>query len=115
MKTDVTDIPNHTAQQGPDNQPARPEEILPRMPMRRLSSHTAELANHYGRRPYPDNLQPQIRTPAIALVRSESAIWWSKGWQSPFTLLTICDSKSRMSDKDASRSANARGGQRNQR
>ena len=48
MKTDVTDIPHHTAQQGPDNQPARPEKILPRMLMRRLSSRRAELANRYG-------------------------------------------------------------------
>jgi hypothetical protein len=52
VKTDVTDIPHRTAQQGPDNQPVRPEKILPRMLMRRLSSPRAELANRYGRHTY---------------------------------------------------------------
>ena len=59
--------------------------------MRRLSSRRAELANHYGRRPYPDNLQPQIRTPATALVRSESAFSTTRTAYRDQKLITLGD------------------------
>ena len=46
--------------------------------------------------------------PSAVLGAPESAILCSKRRQSPLTPLTLCDSKGRMSDQDASGSANAR-------
>jgi hypothetical protein len=43
--------------------------------------------------------RPNVPT---AWLQEDSAIWCSKRWQSHFTPLTIGDSKSRISDQDAS-------------
>jgi hypothetical protein len=59
------------------------------------------------------DLRTSIHAALATGLRKYSAIWWSKRWQNPCTPLTLCDSKSPMSDQDASGQRMLAGGHRN--